>query len=110
MSKWAETTVYGTEKRVNLLQVWLLAGIPGLVIAAALFVGHARVRAVVGYLVLASLIGVFAVIPAGRSSAVAIGLVVVAAVAAGRGTHLDAEHQEHHRTRRRYTVAGDDQA
>lgn len=95
---------------MNLVQVWLLIGIPGLVIAAALFVGHGRARAVVGYLILVALLVLFTATSGGRSSAAAIGLIIVAAVATGRGTHLDAGRREHHRTRRRYTVARNDRA
>jgi hypothetical protein len=90
---------------MDLLQTWLVVGVPGLLVAAGAFVGHARVRAWLGYLVLAVLVIVFGSVPGGGGSAVAIGAIGVLLLAGGRGTRVD-RRAEHHQTRRRYTTAG----
>jgi len=90
---------------VDLLQTWVLIGVPGLVVVAALFVGRSRVRALLGFLVLAALVVVFVLTPGGGPSAALVGVVGLAAVATGRGSHLDDEQPEHHEQRRRYTTA-----
>jgi hypothetical protein len=90
---------------VDLLQTWLLIGVPGLVTAAALFVGRSSLRAMLGYLVLAALVVVFVVTPGGGTSAAAVGLVGLTAVATGRGSFRDDATPEHHEQRRRYTTA-----
>lgn len=89
---------------MNLLQTWLLVGVPGLVIVAALFVGHSRIRAYAGYAVLAALVGVFLAAEGGAISAGIIGLVVVALVATAQGAE-EATEPEHHETRDRFTHA-----
>lgn len=90
---------------MDLLQTWLVVGVPGLVVAAGLFVGRSRLRAWLGYATLAALIGVFVLTPGGGFSAAAVGLIAMIFVATGRGTHTDATYTEHHESRRRYTVA-----
>lgn len=90
---------------MDLLQTWLLIGVPVLVAAVVLFVGRSRLRALVGYVLLAVLVATFVVTPGGGPSAAAVGIVGLAALAAGRGTHLDDTRAEHHQQRRRYTVA-----
>jgi len=88
---------------MNVLQTWILVGIPGLCIIAALFVGRSVVRAWIGYAVLAALVVLFALTPGGGVSAAAIGLIVVTLVANGRGTYKDRTYREHHEERDTYT-------
>lgn len=90
---------------MDLLQIWTVIGVPGLVVAAGLFVGRSRLRAWLGYATLAALILMFVVTPGGGFSAAAVGLIAMVFVATGRGTHTDGAYHEHHETRRRYTVA-----
>lgn len=90
---------------MDLLQTWLLIGVPGIVLAAALFVGRSSLRAMLGYLTLATLVVVFVLTPGGGLSAAAVGMLGLAAVANGRGSHRDDETPEHHEQRRRYTTA-----
>lgn len=90
---------------MNLLQTWLLVGVPGLLIAAGLFVGRSQVRAWIGYVVLLALVLVFALTPGGGLSAALVGGILVILVAAGRGTQVDAGFLEHHEDRRRFTTA-----
>lgn len=90
---------------MNLLQTWLLIGVPGLVLAGTLFVGRSRLRALLGFLTLAAVVVVFVLTPAGGPSAAIVGAFGLAAVATGRGSHLDDERSEHHEQRRRYTTA-----
>jgi hypothetical protein len=92
---------------MDLLQSWIVLGVPGLVIAAGLFVGRSRTRALIGYVVLLALMAYFFTVPGGGLSAAAVGLVGVVFVATGRGTNLDERYAEHHEQRRQYTVAGD---
>jgi|GEM_PF-1325018 len=90
---------------MDLLQTWLLIGVPVLVAAVAMFVGHSRIRALIGFVLLASLVATFVLTPGGGPSAAAVGIVGLAAMATGRGSHLDDQQPEHHQQRRRYTVA-----
>ncbi len=90
---------------MDLLQTWLLIGVPFLVAAGAMFVGHSRIRALIGFVLLAILVAIFVVTPGGGPSAAAVGIVGLAALATGRGSALDDEQPEHHQQRRRYTVA-----
>ncbi len=93
---------------MNLMQTWLIVGVPGLVIAGALFAGHSRLRAWFGFAALAALVAVFVVTPGGRVSAAVLSILAVVLVATGRGTYLDRAGSEHHQTRRRYTTASGD--
>jgi hypothetical protein len=93
---------------VDLLQTWLLIGVPGLVTAAALFVGRSSLRAMLGYLTLATLVVVFVLTPGGGTSAAVVGLLGLVAVANGRGSFRDDAMPEHHEQRRRYTTASSD--
>lgn len=93
---------------MDLLQSWIVLGVPGLVIAAGLFVGRSRIRALIGYAVLLVLMAYFFAVPGGGLSAAAVGLVGVVFVATGRGTNLDERYAEHHEQRRQYTVARDE--
>jgi hypothetical protein len=90
---------------MDLLQTWIVVGVPGLVLAIGLFVGRSRLRALIGFGVLAALIGVFVVTPGGGFSAAAVGLIAMLFVATGRGTNVDDRFEEHHENRRRYTTA-----
>lgn len=67
------------------LQVWLVVGIPLLVVAAGLLVGGSPVRARLAVAVLGALVLVLVAVPdRGRTSAAAVGLLVVLLVAGGR--------------------------
>jgi hypothetical protein len=68
---------------VTILQVWLVAGIPGLVLAFALFYGASRLRTFLGYVVLLIVFGVMLTVD--RGSAAAIGGISALLYAAGRG-------------------------
>lgn len=92
---------------MDVLQVWMLIGVPGLVIAVALFVGRSMLRAWLGYGVLAALIATFFLTPGGGVSAAVIGAIAVVFVANGRGTRLDRSYREHHEERGTYTTAAD---
>lgn len=90
---------------LTLSQTWIILGAPMLVVAAGLFVGRSRLRALLGYVVITALVSLFVSIPGGGPSAVVVGLVGLAALATGRGTHLDDAVPEHHDARRRFTTA-----
>ncbi|MDP9023537.1 MAG: hypothetical protein M3N57_12735 [Actinomycetota bacterium] len=70
---------------MSTLQAWLIVGIPGLVIAAALFAGRSPVRAAFGYLALAILFGFLLLVPRSPMSAAFVGTIGFLLVAAGRG-------------------------
>lgn len=89
---------------MDVLQTWLLVGVPGLVIVGGLFVGRSRVRAWLGYGVLLAIVATFAFVARDVLSAALVGLLIVVFVATGRGTNLDARYAEHHQTRRRLTT------
>lgn len=90
---------------MDVLQTWILIGVPGLTITAALFVGHSLVRAWLGYAALAALIATFFLTPGGGLSAAALGAIAVVLVASGRGTQADRGYREHHEDRKRFTTA-----
>jgi hypothetical protein len=94
---------------VDLLQSWMIVGVPGLALALGLFSGRSKVRSWYGYGVLAALIVFFVTVPGDAISAVGLGIIVVAFVATGRGTHTDDEFQEHHVDRKRFTTVRDDE-
>lgn len=89
---------------MDVLQSWLLVGVPGVILAAGLFVGRSQVRAWIGYVVLAALVVFFVVVPADGVSAVVVGAVAVAFVATGRGMNRDRDYREHHEQRTRFTT------
>lgn len=89
---------------MNLLQSWLIVGIPALLVIAAMFVGNASWRAWVGYVVLAATVVFFAVVPGDGVSAGIVGLLGVLLVANGRGTQVDHGKLEHHQNRKRMTT------
>lgn len=92
---------------MDLLQTWLLIGVPGLIVAAGLFTGSSRVRSLLGYLVLLALAVTFLLVPRDVISAAAVGLIIFVLVAAGRGMQAD-QQPEHHETRDRFTTAAHD--
>ncbi len=88
---------------MNVLQAWLIVGVPSLIVVAALFVGRSATRALFGYLVLAGALIFFLAVPEDTISAAAIGLIGFFLVATGRGTEQD-DAPEHHENRKRYTT------
>jgi hypothetical protein len=95
---------------VDVLQSWLAVGVPGLIVVAGLFVGRSKLRARIGYGVLAVLVAFFIAVPGDAISAAFIGLVAVVFVATGRGTHRDDEYREHHEDRTRFTTAAPEES
>lgn len=93
---------------MNVVQSWIVVGIPALLAIAALFVGNSQVRALAGYAVLAATIVFFLAVPGDPFSAGLLGLIGFAAVASGRGQQGDLVAVEHHENRRRFTVARPD--
>ena len=89
---------------MNILQSWIVVGVPSLLVLAALFVGRSMVRALAGYVVLAATIVFFVVVPSDPVSAAIFGLMGVVLVANGRGTNEDRKHPEHHTHRKRFTT------
>jgi hypothetical protein len=99
---------------VNLLQTWLILGIPLLAVSTYLFIGRNKTLARMGYVGLGIVIVCLLLVPqeAGQGRAISAGFVGAIAfvfVATGRGTHTDDEFREHHQDRKRYTVARDDE-
>ncbi len=90
---------------MDVLQTWIVFGVPGLLIGAALFVGNSRVRALAGFAVLAATMLVFLLVPREPLSAAAIGVAMILFVANGRGQATDDQVPEHHEHRERFTVA-----
>lgn len=90
---------------MDVLQTWIVVGVPGLLLAAVLFVGNSRVRAMGGYAVLLATMLTFVLVPGDPLSAAAIGLAMVVLVANGRGQGADDQLPEHHEHRERFTVA-----
>ena len=92
---------------MDLLQTWLIVGVPGLILTAGLFTGHSRVRAILGYVVLLALVITFLLVPGDVISAAAVGLIAFLLVATGRGMQAEDE-PEHHEDRKRFTTAAHD--
>ena len=90
---------------MDVLQTWIVVGVPGLLTAAVLFVGNSQRRAIAGYVVLLVTLLAFVLIPGEPLSAAAVGLLLVVLVANGRGQRSDAQLPEHHEHRERFTVA-----
>ncbi len=88
---------------MDTLQTWIVIGVPGLLVAVALFIGRSTKRAVAGFVVLAAVVLSFVLIPGSRLSAAAVGLLAVLLVGTGRG-QTDAKHHEHHEHRERFTT------
>lgn len=96
---------------MNLLQTWLILGVPLVAVSCYLFIGRDKVRARVGYVGLLAAVLVLAFLPedGGQGAAISAGLVGAIAftfVATGRGTQVDDEFVEHHQDRRRFTTTG----
>ena len=89
---------------MNLLQTWLIIGVPGLATAMGLFAGRNKMRAWFGYATLVALVVVFATVPGDPISAALVGMVAVAYLATGRGSSKDDEFAEHHEGRRSLTT------
>lgn len=92
---------------MDVLQTWIVFGVPGMLVAGALFVGNSQRRALAGYAVLVALVLVFALVAGDPLSAAVIGLVLMVFVANGRG-QVDDQLPEHHEHRERFTVARGD--
>jgi hypothetical protein len=91
---------------MDLLQTWVTIGVPGLIVAGALFVGRSRLRAWIGYVVLGGVAAALALAPGGGASAVIVAVLAAGLVATGRGTYSDTGVAEHHEQRRTFTTAG----
>lgn len=89
---------------VDLLQAWMIVGVPALAVVFGLFAGRSKLRATVGYVLLLALVLLFVATPGGGLSAAAIGLLAAFFVATGRGTDTDREYLEHHEERKRFTT------
>ena len=74
---------------MSILQVWLVAGLPALILAAALFYGRSRLRTGLGYLVILVAFGVMLTVD--RASAVFVGALAALLYAAGRGGSAERE-------------------
>jgi hypothetical protein len=74
---------------MSILQVWLLFGLPALLLGGALFVGRSSWRTVLGYVVL--VVGFFALAAFDRVSAAIFGGVIILLIAAGRGGRGETE-------------------
>ena len=92
---------------MDVLQAWVIVGVPGLALALGLFSGQSQKRAWFGFGVLTALVVFFVTVPGDVISASALGILLVAFVATGRGTHHDAGIAEHHQNRKRLTTARD---
>ncbi|MFA9431216.1 hypothetical protein [Egicoccus sp. AB-alg2] len=90
---------------MDVVQAWVIVGVPVLAVALGLFTGQSQRRAWFGYALLAGLVVFFVTVPGDVISASLLGIVLVAFVAAGRGTHSDAGLPEHHQNRKRLTTA-----
>ena len=92
---------------MDVVQAWLIVGVPVLVASLALFSGKNQRRAWFGYALLAGLVVFFVTVPGDVISASLLGLLLVAFVATGRGTYRDVDVPEHHQNRKRLTTARD---
>ena len=92
---------------MDLLQTWLIVGVPGLIVTAGLFTGRSRLRSWLGYVALVALVATFLLVPGDAVSAAAVGLIGFLLVATGRGMQAD-DQPEHHENRKRFTTAAHD--
>ena len=74
---------------MSILQVWLVVGVPALVLACGLFYGRSRVRTALGYVVLLTAFGLMLTVD--RASGAVIGGIVALLYAAGRGGIVEDE-------------------
>lgn len=77
---------------MTIVQVWLVAGIPLLALAFALFYGRSRIRTGLGYLVLLVAFGV--VVSVDPASGAAIGAIAALLYAAGRGGQAESGNDD----------------
>lgn len=77
---------------MSILQVWLVVGIPGLVLALALFYGRSRLRTMLGYAVLLIVFGLMLTVD--RGSAAVIGGAAALLYAAGRGGEAESRGED----------------
>ena len=77
---------------MTILQVWLVVGIPGLILAFALFYGASTVRTTIGYGVLLIVFGLMLTVD--RGSAAVIGGIAALLYAAGRGGEAESRGQD----------------
>ncbi len=77
---------------MSILQLWLVVGVPALILAAALFYGQSRLRSAAGYLVLLAAFGVMVTVD--PASGAAVGIVTALLYAAGRGGQAEREGQD----------------
>lgn len=82
---------------MDVLQAWLVAGIPGLVVVGSLFAGRSATRTAIGYFALAGLLVFFLLVAEDTASAVAVGTAGVLLLAIGRGGPVEAEPDHHER-------------
>lgn len=82
---------------MDVLQSWLVVGIPGLVIVGSMFTGRSAVRTAIGYFALVGLLIFFLLVPEDTASAVAVGTAGVLLLAVGRGGPVEAEPNHHER-------------
>lgn len=89
---------------MDVLQSWVIVGVPALIGIGALFTGNSQRRALLGYGLLGATIAFFVIVPGDVLSTALFSVIAFTLVAAGRGTHLDAETPEHHENRKRFTT------
>lgn len=77
---------------MTILQVWLVVGIPGLVLGFALFYGRSRLRTFLGYAVLLTVFGLMLTVD--RASAAAVGGIAALLYAAGRGGEAESHGED----------------
>jgi len=70
---------------VDLLQTWIVIGVPAVLVALVLVVARERRRTLAGLAVLVGLALVLVTVPGGGPSAALVGLVAVGMLAAGAG-------------------------
>ncbi|MFA9446649.1 hypothetical protein, partial [Egicoccus sp. AB-alg6-2] len=92
------------EAPVNVAQAWVIVGVPVLAVVLGLFTGQSQKRAWFGFGLLAALVVFFVTVPGDVISAALLGILLVAFVATGRGTHHDDAVAEHHENRKRLTT------
>lgn len=70
---------------MDVLQTWIVVGVPAVLVALVLLVGGDRRRAIAAMAVLGALTVGFLLVPGGRASAALVGLAAVGLLAAGSG-------------------------
>ena len=74
---------------MSILQVWLVVGVPALILACALFYGRSRLRTALGYVVLLVAFGLMLTVD--PASATVVGGIVALLYATGRGGTVEGE-------------------